>query len=108
MGKFTITSKLDSWESTSEQELDKSLLTMMTDIHRIAVQNAPHKTGNLQGSGVIDRIKSMSYKVKFGDSRVPYARRRHFENKKNPQTLLYLKRAGDYVTKDVNKYFRSK
>ena len=35
--------------------------------------------------------------VKFGDARVPYARRRHFENKKNPHTKYYLQKAGDNV-----------
>lgn len=103
---FRITSRIKQWQSTSEQKLDIALLSMATDIHRTAVMNAPIKTGVLRSSGVINRLAPMSYEVRFGDSRVPYAKKRHEENKKNPQTILYLKRAGDYTTKNVNKYLR--
>jgi hypothetical protein len=45
--------------------------------------------------------------VIFGGGGVRYARRRHFENKKNPQTLQYLYRAGDAVVRgNTDKYFR--
>lgn len=102
---FRITSRIKQWQTANEQKFDVSMLSMVTDVHRIAVMNAPIKTGALRSSGVINKLAPMNYEVRFGDSRVPYAKKRHEENTKNPQTILYLKRAGDYTTKNVNKYF---
>lgn len=84
------------------------LLEMATDIHRRAVAFAPIKEGALRNSGRVEAVND-GYKVVFGSSRVPYARRRHFENKRNPQTLGYLVRAGDSVVRgNISKYFRGK
>lgn len=60
---------------------------------------APVLSGDLRSNGRVERIKNGA-RVIFGDSRVPYARRRHFENRKNPHTKNYLKRAGDTTVKD--------
>jgi hypothetical protein len=49
-----------------------------------------------------------SYIVHYGDARVPYARRRHLENKKNPQTKYYLQNAGDRVAKQGIQRFKRK
>lgn len=84
------------------------LLEMATDIHRRAAALAPVDTSALVNSGRVEPVNG-GYVVKFGSTRVPYARRRHFENKKNPQTLGYLERAGDAVVRgNVGKYFRGK
>ena len=83
---------------------------MAVDIHRQASLLAPVLSGNLVASGRIEK-ETNGYKVAFGgDSsfNVPYAKRRHFENKKNPQTLGYLKKAGDNVSKDKAKYLKGK
>ena len=72
---------------------------MATDIHRQAGMLAPLDTGNLKSSGKIARRGQAHYSIAFGGTRVPYAKRRHFENKKNPQTLEYLTRAGDNVAR---------
>lgn len=70
-----------------------------------ATMLAPHESGNLQADGRVEDSQDGHKSVVFGDASVPYARRRHFENKKNPQTLGYLKRAGDSVAKEnVKKY----
>lgn len=88
--------------------LKAGLLEMATDIHRRASVFAPKDTGALVNSGRIESVND-GYRVIFGSSRVPYARRRHFENKKNPQTLHYLSRAGDSVARGSKaKYFRGK
>ncbi len=66
---------------------------------------APVDTGLLVASGRIERLAGGGRAVVYGDSEVPYARRRHFENNKNPQTLGYLQRAGDSVAKEnIKKY----
>lgn len=92
--------------SSEQKRLDSSVLRMATDIHRQAVVLAPKVSRNLVLSGHINKQAQAEYSVEFGDSNIRYARRRHFENKKNPQTLKYLERAGDNVVKNSGKYFK--
>lgn len=81
---------------------------MAVDIRNRAVILAPVETGALKNSGIVEPVTN-GYKIQFGSSRVPYARKRHFENKKNPQTLGYLAKAGDAVARsDKSKYFKGK
>lgn len=91
------------------QWTQEGILEAATDIHRRAVLLAPHETGALQNSGRVEPVTG-GYKISFGNGgKVPYAKRRHFENKKNPQTKRYLSRAGDSVLRgDTGKYFRNK
>lgn len=96
------------WSRAVLKGVDGGLLEMATDIHAKAVILAPHASGALVNSGEITQVNE-GYKIKFGNSRVPYAKRRHYENKKNPQTLKYLERAGDSVVRaDKAKFFRNK
>jgi hypothetical protein len=95
------------WDKKIEASINVGLLQMATDIHKRAIVLAPVDTRNLVNSGVIEPVMG-GYRVKFGSSKVPYARRRHFENRKNPQTLGYLARAADSVARsDKTKYFRN-
>ena|SRR5690606_10261736 len=88
-------------------QLDKAVASMMTDIHARSAELAPKDTRALVNSGRIIRKGSANYIVKYGSSKVPYALRRHYENKKNPQTLRYLEQAGESVTRgNLGKYFR--
>lgn len=97
-----------NWSKKILRQLDAALLEMALDIHRRAVILAPRDTGALANSGDVTKVAD-GYQVKFGSSKVPYARKRHFENKKNPQTLGYLSKAGDSVARgDKGKYFRNK
>lgn len=65
---------------------------------------APRLTGALKSNGKTVQ-KDGHHSAQFGDEDVPYARRREFENKKNPQTLHYFKRGGDSVAKEnIKKY----
>jgi hypothetical protein len=107
VGSVKVTSiLLSQWIPQTDMELKAAVLEMATDIRTRAVVLAPVETCNLKNSGVIEPIAG-GYKVKFGSSRVPYARRRHFENFKNPQTTHYLEKAGDSVKKgNLIKYFR--
>lgn len=71
-----------------------------------SVMLAPKDTGQLKENGRVEKNPDGHRSVVFGDASTPYARRRHFENKKNPQTLNYLKRAGDSVAKEnIKKYY---
>jgi hypothetical protein len=84
--------------------LDVALLDMATTIHTRGVALAPRDKGNLVSSGRVKRNGKADYTVSFGGDAngfsVPYAKRRHYENRKNPQTLRYLERAGDGVKKE--------
>lgn len=110
MSKVLFTSILQGkWLNATDQELDRAVAEMATDIDRRAKMLAPVDSGNLVSSGRVKRNKLASYQVSFGDNQVPYARRRHFENKKNPQTLRYLEKAGDSVSRgNISKYLRNK
>lgn len=97
-----------NWSNGVERGIKAGLLEMVTDIHHKAVILAPKVTRALANSGKIEPVMD-GYKVEFGSPKVPYARRRHFENKKNPQTIGYLAKAGDSVARgDKSKYFRGK
>lgn len=97
-----------NWSRQIESQLNAGLLEMATDIHKRAVILAPVDTGALRNSGDVDRVTN-GYAVRFGSARVPYARKRHFENRKNPQTRGYLAKAGESVARgNTGKYFRGK
>lgn len=97
-----------NWATKQQAGMKLAVLEMATDIHRRAVMLAPVLSRALVNSGIIEPVTD-GYRVKFGSSKVPYARRRHFENKKHPQTLGYLTKAGDSVARgDKSKYFRGK
>lgn len=88
-------------------ELDGVTVEIATDILNRAIMNAPKASGALVRSGRVTKATDGGYTVTFGDNAVRYAYRRHFENKKHPETLLYLENAGDTVVKgNVQKYFR--
>lgn len=98
-----------NWQSNQLAALQKGLLEMTFEIDRRAKILAPHATGALVNSGRIKRLSQFAMQVMFGSSRVPYARKRHFENEKNPSTTLYLEKAGQSIARgDKAKYFRNK
>ena len=86
--------------------LDLGMLEMSNDIDRRSKALAPIDTSALVNSSKVTKVTN-GYKISFGSSRVPYARRRHFENRKNPQTKGYLARGADSVARgNIGKYFR--
>lgn len=105
---MAVVSRLQSqWLPQTTRDMKAASLQMATDIQRRAVMIAPRDTGALVSSGVIEPISATAFKVVFGGGRVPYARRRHYENFKNPQTLRYLKRAGDSVKREnIKRYVK--
>lgn len=104
--KFTSTLS-GPWLNATTSQLDAAVLEMATDIDKRAKILAPKDTGALVNSGRIERVRAGFYRIIFGSSRVPYARRRHFENKKTPGSIGYLAKAGDSVSRgNINKYLR--
>jgi len=104
-----FTSRLSSsWLSKTTRNADNVALQMATDVDRFAKVLAPKDKGHLVNSGRIEKIAQAAFVVSFGGSSggvsVKYAKRRHYENKKNPHTLKYLDRAGKAVSKQKSKY----
>lgn len=107
-GSFKIT-PIKTITEPKLAQINSGLLQLATDIHRLATIYAPRDSGALVSSGRIEKIDG-GYAVAFGGSYgisdVRYAKRRHYENKKNPGTLRYLERAGDQTVKQDRKYFK--
>lgn len=99
------TSILRKWADNKAKQLDAGMLEVATDIHREAVILSPKDTRALANSGRIERAGEGHYKVIFGGSRVPYARRRHFENRKTPGSLRYLENPGNRIARNLKRYF---
>lgn len=75
------------WDST----INKAMTRVTLMVQNKAKELAPVDTGTLRRSITSD-FSRLSQGITVVGSPVPYARRRHFENYKNPQTLLYLER----------------
>lgn len=102
---FTSHSKL--WLASETRRLRNAEKTMGDVILNRAKMIAPVLTGALRANGRVEQNPKGGISVVFGDVTVPYARRRHFENRKNPHTLQYLRKAGDSVVKEgVRKYYK--
>ena len=96
------------WDKRVESSLKTGVLSMITDVQRRSHALAPKLTGALASSAVIGTVLN-GYSLTYGSGRVPYARRRHFENRKNPQTIGYLSRAAEGVARgNIAKYFKVK
>jgi hypothetical protein len=102
------TTIIPNWDGKIHKNMQAALLDMAADIDKRAKILAPKLTRALVNSALISPSKlSDTYTVSFGSSKVPYARRRHYENKKNPQTIGYLTKAGESVARgSTGKYFR--
>ena len=96
------------WLALELVNLDNTVRQMANTILSDSRMLAPVLTGALRSDGNVKKEGMASYIVKYGDARVPYARRRHFENKKNPQTKYYLQNAGDRVAKQGIQRFKRK
>lgn len=78
---------------------------MMTDILKMARQNAPVLTGALRNSGRFQQLSTVKWRITFGNSRVPYARIREHMNRLHPNTVRYLQRARNTAASRAKSYF---
>lgn len=106
MGRVRVSSRIIPWSAKTERNLDIGMLDLATVIHRDAGNLAPRDTGALIASGRIRKNGVGNYSIVFGGGSVPYAKRRHYENRKHPGTLNYLKRAGDANSKQIKQYLK--
>ena len=89
----------------STQQLNKGGVRMMTDILRMARQNAPVQTGALRNSGRFQQVGNTHWQITFGNSRIPYARIREHTNRLHPNTTRYLERAARTARARTETYF---
>lgn len=89
----------------STQQLNKGGVRMMTDILRMARQNAPVQTGALRNSGRFQQVGDTHWQITFGNGRVPYARIREHKNRLHPNTTRYLERAARTASSRTKTYF---
>lgn len=94
------------WSRSIESSINRGLLSLMTDIDTRSKAIAPRDTGALVNSSRIEKLTD-GYAIKYGSARVPYARKRFYENKKNPQTRRYLEKAGESALRgNFGKHFK--
>lgn len=89
----------------STQQLNKGGVKMMTDILKMARQNAPVLTGALRNSGHFQQLSTVKWRITFGNGRVPYARIREYTNRLHPNTIRYLQRARNTAASRAKSYF---
>lgn len=97
--KVTFNSKIKAYLQVQRMNMQKELEAKAEKTLGRARMLTPVLSGDLKMNGRVEKIPN-GVSVVFGDSRIPYARRRHFENRKNPATLNYLERAGDQTRKE--------
>lgn len=89
----------------STQQLNEGGVKMMTDILKMARQNAPVLTGALRNSGRFQQLSTVKWRITFGNARVPYARIREHMNRLHPNTVRYLQRARNSAASRAKSYF---
>ena len=98
----------DNSAKVLKEETDKinnALAKMGTSILNRAQMYAPVLTGALRADGRVLKESPFSITVRFGGYSVPYARLRHYENNKHPDTKYYLERAGNQVARQGVQYY---
>ena len=89
----------------STKQLNEGGVRMMTDILKMARQNAPVLTGALRNSGRFQQLSTVKWRIAFGNARVPYARIREHVNRLHPNTVRYLQRARNTAASRAKSYF---
>lgn len=97
--EVSFKSKMDVYAQIQRLNMQKELEAKAEKTLGRARMLAPVLSGDLKMNGRVEK-KENGVSVVFGDNRIPYARRRHFENRKNPSTINYLERAGDQTKKE--------
>lgn len=87
------------WARIQSVNMRNTRISIANSIRQRASANAPYLSGDLKEDGRVEELEKDTSTVVFGGRNVPYARRRNFENRKNPHTLNYLKRAAEQVFK---------
>ncbi len=97
------------WEQKVIRSAQKGVLAMATDIHKRAAILAPVDTSALANSGTVKPVTN-GYMIKFGSSRVPYARIHELGGKtgRNKSVTIKAKRYLGQATESVARSSQSK
>lgn len=91
------------WKDIPLKNINTGLLELVVDGTRRADILTPKDSGALVNSSRIEPIPD-GYRVSYGSSRVPYARRQFYENKRSP---YYLTRGFEGILRgNLGKYFK--
>lgn len=86
------------------ERINNALSRMGSSVHNLAKMYAPYASGELLRDGRVN-TGNLQTTIAFGGFKVPYARRRHYENNLHPNTKLYLERAGNEIAKRGVQYY---
>ena len=89
----TVNDNISSWSRDAKSKIDSKIASTALAVMRLSQLQYPLLTGALRSSHRVDREALGKYVV---SANTPYARRQHFENRKRS---LYLKKAGDNITR---------
>lgn len=98
--RIKFVDKSAQFEKIELSRLKNGLSKMGDSVKNRAQLFAPVLTGALKDNGRVWLEGDNSVVIAFGGRSVPYARRRHYENNKHPQTKRYLERAGNAVGRE--------
>ena len=100
MSSVMVKTNWQIFERVEVENLRNAGRSMADRVFSDARMRAPKLTGALRSDGRVEESADRTeFVVKFGDSRVPYARKRHYENRSHPDTKYYLQDAGKNVAK---------
>ena len=94
--------KVSQLEFNVEDAIELALIKIWLKVQNQAKLNAPYQTGTLRRSISTDFSKIKRGMVVVG-SPVAYARRREFQNFKNPHRRFYLKRAYEMQQAEIGR-----
>lgn len=88
----------------------RAMVTAAIGTSNAAKRGAPYDSGALVNSIRVDTTKQNEIFVLAGGNnagkKVPYAKRREYENKKNPQRKFYMHNAFKQLEQNYTKYFK--
>lgn len=107
MSKFT-------WNKTKlaqvERNITEAMMSLAQDTAHQAQIGAPVDSGALVNSIRVQQSGDRTVLILAGGTaggyHVPYARRREFENRKNPGKRYYMKNAFEWAQKNRDGYFK--
>lgn len=100
-----------TWDTAKLNQIERNLFIGMINLGGAVAKaqkgHAAVESGALVNSIIVQEKNSKTVVVTAGGGKVPYARRRNFENKLHPTTMHYFEHgAEDVLRGDITKFFR--
>ncbi len=95
-----------------KDEINACMITAAYATQNTAIRGAPYASGALQNSIRVDTTEQDQVFVlaggEVGAKSIPYAKFREYNNRKNPHTRFYMRRAFEDLERNYLKYFKGK